>query len=66
MDSPHPKTRQRHRQGHLIQASVPSLSNCQDTGEESSSLNNSKHTKYTHAKRIQNTTLYSDGTTHTK
>ena len=26
----------------------------------------SKHTKHTHATRVQNTTLYSDGTTHTK
>ena len=24
------------------------------------------HTKHTHARRVQNTTLYSDGTTHTK
>ena len=29
-------------------------------------LHNSKHTKHTHATRVQNTTLYSDGTTHTK
>ena len=27
---------------------------------------NSKHTKHTHATRVQNTTLYSDGTTHAK
>ena len=32
-------------------------------GEEHSSLHNSKHT---HATRVQNTTLYSDGTTHIK
>ena len=31
-----------------------------------SSLHNSKHTKHTRATRVQNTTLYSDGTTHTK
>ena len=36
------------------------LSVIADTGEEPSSLHNSKHTKHTH------TTLYSDGTTHTK
>ena len=37
-----------------------------DTGEEPSSLHNSKHTKHTHATRVRNTTLYSVGTTHTK
>ena len=37
-----------------------------DTGEEPSSLHNSKHTKHAHATRVQNTTFYSDGTTHTK
>ena len=37
-----------------------------DTGEEPSSLHNSKHTKYTHATWVQNTTLYSDSTTHAK
>ena len=42
------------------------LSVIADTGEEPSSLHNSKHTKHTHATRVQNTTLYSDGTTHTK
>ena len=56
----------RHRQGHLIQAHIPPLSSCKDTGEELSSLHNSKHTKHTHATWVQNTTLYSDGTTHTK
>ena len=66
LNSPYPKTQQRHRQGHLIQAHIPPLSNCKDTGEEPSSLHNSKHTKHTHATRVQNTTLYSDGTTHTK
>ena len=49
-----------------IQAHIPPLSNCKDTGEEPSSLHNSKHAKHTHAARVQNTTLYSDGTTHTK
>ena len=39
------------------------LSVIADTGEEPSSLHNSKHT---HATQVQNTTLYSDGTTHTK
>ena len=39
---------------------------CKDTGEEPSSLHNSKHTKHAHATRVQNTTFYSDGTTHTK
>ena len=63
---PYPETQQRHRQGHLIQTDIPPLSNCKDTGEEPSSLHNIKHTKHTHATRVQNTTLYSDGTTHTK
>ena len=39
------------------------LSVIADTGEEPSSLHNSKHA---HATRVQNTTFYSDGTTHTK
>ena len=60
--SPYPKTQQRHRQENLIQAHIPPLSNCKDIGEEPSSLHNSKHTKQTHATRVQNTTLYSDGT----
>ena len=64
--SPHPKTQQRHIQWLLIYAHVPPLSNCKDTGEEPSSLHNHKHTKHTHASRVQNTTLYSDGTTHSK
>ena len=61
--SPYPKTQQRHKQGYLIQAHIHSLSNCKDTGEEPSSPHNSKHTNAT---RVQNTTLYSDGITHTK
>ena len=64
--SPHLKTHQRHRQGNLIKAHIPPLSNCKDTGEEPSSLHNRKHIKHTHATRVQNTTLYSDGTTHIK
>ena len=40
--------------------------NCKDTGEELSSLHNRKHTIQTHATQVQNTTLYSDGTTHSK
>ena len=64
--SPHPKTHQRHRQGHLIQAHIPPLSNCKYIGEEPSSLHNSKHIKHTHASRVQNTTLYSNGTTRIK
>ena len=59
----------RHGQGHFIEAIIPPLSNYnyKDTGEEhSSSLHNSKHNKHTHATRVQNTTLYSDGTTHSK
>ena len=64
--SPYPKTQQRPRHGYLIQVHIPPLGNCKDTGEEPSSLHNSKHTKHTHATRVQNTTLYSDGTTHTK
>ena len=46
-----------------MQAFIPHLSNCKDTGEEPSSLHNSKHT---HATIVQNTPLYSDGTTHIK
>ena len=41
------------------------LSNYKDTGEEPSSLYYSKHTKHTHVTWVQNTTLYSDGITHT-
>ena len=65
---PYPKSQQRLRQGHLVQAHphIPPLSNCNATGGEQSSLHNSQHTKHTHATRVQNTTLYSDGTTHTK
>ena len=48
-----------------MHAHIPPLSNCKDTGEEPSSLHNSKHTKHTHATWVQNTTLYSDGTRHT-
>ena len=33
--------------------------------EEPYSVHNSKHTKHAHATRVQNTTFYSDGTTHT-
>ena len=64
--SPLTKTQQGHRQGHLIQPHIPPLSNCKDSGEEPSFLHNSKHIKHTHATRLQNTTLYSDGTTHIK
>ena len=64
--SPHPKTQQRHTQGHFIQDHITPLSHCKDTGEEPSSLHNCKHTKLTHASREQKTTLYSDGTTHSK
>ena len=42
------------------------LSVIADTGEEPSSLNKCKHTKHSHATWVQNTTLYSDGTTHSK
>ena len=38
---------------HLIHASIPPLSNCKDTGEEPSSLDNSKHTKHTRTSRVQ-------------
>ena len=51
---------------HLIQAHIPPLSNCISTGEEHSPFHNSKQTKHTHATRVQNTTLYSDGTTYIK
>ena len=33
----------------------PTLSNCNATGEEPSSLHNRKHTKHTHATRVHNT-----------
>ena len=46
---PTPKPNKDTKQGHLIQAHIPPLSNCKDTGEEPSSLHNSKHTKHTHA-----------------
>ena len=36
------------------------------TTQEPSSLHNRKHTKHTHATRVQNITLYSDGNTHSK
>ena len=35
----------KYRHGHLIHAHIPPLSNCKDTGEEPSSIHNSKHTK---------------------
>ena len=41
------------KQGHPIQAHIPPLSNCKDSREEPSSLHNSKHTKHTHATRVQ-------------
>ena len=41
--------------------SISLLSVIEDTGEEPSSLHNSKHTKHAHTTRIQNTTLYIDG-----
>ena len=63
---PIPKPKKGHIQGHLIHAHIPPLNNCKDTGEEPTSLHNIKHTKHTHATRVQNTTLHSDGTTHTK
>ena len=45
---------------------IPLLSVIADTGEEPSSLHNHKHTNHTFATRVQNTTLYSDGTAHSK
>ena len=65
--SPHPKTQQRHSHGgHLMQAHILPLSNFKDTGEEPSSLHKNKNTKHTHQTRVENTTLYSDGITHSK
>ena len=55
--SPHPKTQEGHKLGHLIQAHIPPLSNCKDTGEEPFSLHDSKLTKHTHATRVQYTKL---------
>ena len=43
------KTQQRHGQGHLIQAYIPPLSSCKDTGEDPSFLHNKMHAKHTHA-----------------
>ena len=63
---PIPKPNKYIDKGTSYRARIPPLSNCKDTGEEHSSLHNRKHTKHTHATRIQNTTLYSDGTTHSK
>ena len=45
---------------------IPLLSVIADTGEEPSSLHNSKHTKHTHATPVPNITLYRDSTTHIK
>ena len=42
------------------------VSVCVLTVSKPSSLHNNNHTKHTHATRVQNTTLYSDGTTHIK
>ena len=53
---PHPKTQQIHRQGHLIHAHIPALSNYKATGVETSSLQNSKHTKHTHTTQLYGTT----------
>ena len=50
----------------VVDVVISLLSVIADTGEEPSSLHNSKHTKHTHATQVQNTTLYRDGTTHTK
>ena len=66
LHSPHPKTKQRHSQKHLIKTHIPPLSNCKDDGEEPTSLQNSKHIKHIHETRVQNTTLFSDGTAHIK
>ena len=41
-----PKVIIRRRQGHRIQAHIPPLSNCKDTGEEPCYLHNSKRTKH--------------------
>ena len=46
---------QRHRQGHLIHAHIPPLNNCKYTGEEPSSLHNSKHTQ--HGYKTQHSTV---------
>ena len=56
----------KHIQGYFIQAHIPPLRNCQETGEEPYSLHNSKQPKLPHAIRVQNTTLHSDGTIHIK
>ena len=48
---------------------LPPLARVMEVGrqqQETSSLYNSKHTKHTHATRVQNIPLYSDGTTNSK
>ena len=57
--SPYPKTQQRHRQGHFIQVHIPLISNFKDTGEEPSSLHNSKlpNTHMQHGYKIQHSTV---------
>ena len=52
-----PKTQQRHRQWPLVQAHIPPLSNCKDTGKEPYSLHNRKHIKLSHATRVRNSTV---------
>ena len=64
-NSPHSKTNKDIDKGSSCRP-ISLLSVNADTGEEHSSLHNRKHTKHTHATRVQNTTLYSDGTTHSE
>ena len=63
--SPHPKPTIDIDKGTSYRP-ISFLSVIADTGEEPSSVHNSKHTQHTHATRVQNTTLYSDGITHSK
>ena len=50
----------------LSNRAPPHTLNTSITFNNKIALHNSKHTKHAHATRVQNTTFYSDGTTHTK
>ena len=54
--APIPKPNKDTDKGTSYRPLIPPPSNCKDTGEEPSSLHNSKHNKRTNATRVQNTT----------
>ena len=55
--SPNPNTQ--HKQGHLLQAHIPPLCNCKDTGEELSSLHNMPNTPMQHGYKTEHSTVMS-------